>query len=99
MSRHKVATAKMLWGDNPASWEFYNVPSQPAWVLLDATGNTIIKADFGEIPFADVLKLAVASSKTPVAPTATKALGETPAKAPAKKTTTKKTPVKKAKKK
>jgi thioredoxin-related protein len=57
VDRHKMKTTKMVWGASAESWAFYGVPSQPAFVLVDASGNNVLKAGSGEIPYEEILKL------------------------------------------
>jgi thioredoxin-related protein len=56
-ARHKTTTPRMLWAPTFDAWSYYGVPSQPAFVLVDATGNNVLGASPGQIPYEKILKL------------------------------------------
>lgn len=55
LTRHKIATVKLLWDATGTSWVKLGVPSQPAWVLI-ATDGTVLDSNVGTIPYTAVLK-------------------------------------------
>lgn len=44
----------MVWDSTGKTWKALKVPSQPAWVLLNADG-TIKDSDLGDIPYDELL--------------------------------------------
>ncbi len=57
VARHKVTTPTMVWSSTFDAWKYYGVPTQPAYVLVDASGNKVLDAAPGAIPYDDILEM------------------------------------------